>query len=1014
MSKQYQPSTGGPTSPSQSGGRTGGVTNMDFKEEVIQGNVKVPDDVIRGGGTEMNRMAFPIRDAAELQDAQSGGHTGKAVVKLIEWLVRRVAEYLKRQVHKYPFDVMYHNHDINIPIPLTPFITDMNIQETLEAPYISATFDLKIPFEHIQTMFRSAGGRLDAGGYISVNQKAYPSLTNPIDDSRLRDNHFLTQLLVINNIGYNVNALANGQIDCTLSLNCTSFLHSLILGQYKVQETKRKNYNYTDPEIADQKTISGGVEVQKPDQLEGLWRALGVADDEPIRKTTSRVVKTAVKSADGNELINQFWFEGTLYNRFLNLVLEGSITRKDSGADLKDMLTFLGYPKTPASLTFNLGLDKWYELAQRELDKGAVFYVRLLRTQGVPEDQIKTLGKNLLKAFDRVVDNQLPLLGNQGVFKSRNRRVEADTISSPGSATSPTTFLVDEDIGDTTVAAELLKQELARGAGGKLDFEGFEGEEFRLGDVIRVFTVNTPDVLPNNSPDVFPWAQGLGKTKTIIENLNKIGGLYAKGQTIWGACVSTFQPDSKTHELFPVVIPLMDNEWFAKASRFERSIGGILGVIYRKKPIHPYVALNQKSINEEYEMYRRVVSTKTDEQYYKDIKYKLNAEQLGVQQEANVSLDKTFNLDNKEEFAVAKTPLPIVRLKDVISMSFSHNDTMRVNGVRVEHPYSTVDPSASGGLLTEPYINALDASRFGFRYYEASYPFISANTQEKGKYNLGNVQAENLYMTIGDGSKYSTGNILMPLETTYALKQGCWFMINFNDTDYDQETGPRYFEEDRMSKLIAYCTAVSYSYGVDNQTGNIITRTNINFERGSWGGLIPELPENQQIVYTDGKVAPKTRIADGAELAQVEETEQVRYLFDEYGAYGNEEIQAQRNEVFEKVYAGAASVIDDTLRAAEGAEEGSFYYDIDGDGKYEWYKTPDGNAIFINPKDRPKITDLLNEDNDYIFEDFTEIVKDGYTTPVKVDSGVEAPEPVAEEQDDYNFDDEDFEEDEEQ
>jgi len=998
MAKQNQPSAGGPSTPSQSGGRTG-TNDYNFTEDdVITGSVLKPDDTFQSIQDNRSPIPFPIAEAAGLQDAQSGGTTGKAVVKLIEWLLKRVAEYLKGPgKHKYHFDINYHNHDIPIPIPLTPFITNLSLSETINAPYVSGNIELKIPFEHIQTIFKSAGGRIDSGGFISINQKSFPSLTNKIEDERIRDNHFLTQLLVVNNINYGVSATADGIIDCTLNLDCTSFLHPLIMGQYKVSETKRRNYSYTDPEIKDEKVEAAGVKVQTESE-QALWEALGIPDTDPIRKVSSRPVVTSVKSADGKEVINEFWFEGQLYNRFLTLMMEGSVIRKDSGADLKNMLSFLAYPKTPSSLTFNLGIEKWYQLAQRELDKGAVFYVRLLRTQGVPEEQIQTLGKELLRVFDTTVVNQ-PGVGSRGIFA--NRRFISDEPPEVRSNGYQTLFKVEERPGDTTVAAELLKEELAKGAGSKLDFSFGKGEEFRLGDVIRVFSVNSTDDLPNNRNDVFPWVTGLGTSKEIIENLNKVSNLYAKGQTIWGACVSTFQPDSKTHELFPVVIPLMDKKWFERANDFERAIGGILGVVYRKKPIHPYISLNKNSINKEYSVYRRVFTSKTDDPYYKDINYKLNAEELEVQQETFVDLDNTFQLTGNEEYATEKTPLPVLNIKDILTMNFSHSDTMRVNGIQVEHPYSQVDPNTSGNLLTEPYVNALDASRFGFRFYQSNYPFLQVNSPEKGKFNLGNVMAENLYMTIGDGSKYSTGSILLPLETTFTLKQGCWFIVNFTPPTYEVKEGFDYggnSSDDRVNKFIAYCTNISYTYTVDQSNGNILTRTQVNFERGSYGGLIPELPDTKHITYVDGKVS-STEITGTLEKTSLAEIPRVRYLADEYGFYGDAATQEKRNEVFETIYAGASSVIEGTTRANEGNEPGSFYYDIDGDGKYEWYKDASGNAYLILPKDRPGVTD-------FIFADFNELVRDGYTTPIKVDAGKTAPEPVAEDRDDYNFTDE--------
>lgn len=990
MARQNQPSNSGSSySPSStSGGRNdGGAPNeMNFTQEsVIDGRRLAPDDTFYANRDELPAIPWPVADAADLKDEISSGNNGKAVITLIEWLIQKVKEYLSND-NGYSFgqnfNITYHNHDITVPIPLSPFITNLNISESHNAPYTTADIELKIPFEHIQVMFRNGGGRIDPGGFICIRQKQAPTASDIIDNKRASNNHFLSHLFCVSNINYIVQSQQQtGILTTTLTLNCSSYLSPLLAGQYVVSEATNVETSLQSPQL----------EVLA-EEINARLDALGVPADSPRRERLRLTVPKGRRAKRRGDIIGEFFYDTDLYNKFLSLVTEGSITRKHSGRDLKDLLTFLGYPKLPASITGEFDLQKWISAIEKDLDKGAVFYVRLLRTIGISEAKIQQIGEDLLKVFDQITRNDAnPNAGK--AFADRPENFINTGAASSDVAIGPFKFKTTAaGPGDTTIAAENLINEL--GVRNTLDSIGqfVEGIEQRIGDTVRVITSieDLPRGVDTNNLKQFPWYYSLGEKALHNENINKIGNLYSKGQTIWGACISTFQPDPKTHELFPVVIPLLDDAWFKVANDFERKLGGILCIIYRRKPMHPQINLSRESLNKEYRGYRRVFGQKIDEEYYQDISYKLDSEQLGLNQDSRISLansrEAVANGNGAKEYYANDDVLPTIPHRDVISVAFNHTNSDRVNGVQVMHPYSHTQPELS--TLTKPYINVADASRYGLRFYQTNYPFLDLSPLEQGALNEGNTTAERLYMTLGDGSKYSVGVIELYLETTYGIKQGCWFAI-----DYSEQPRNGYNNFERVNQFIAYCDSIVYRFMVDQTTGNIICKSTIQYSRGSWGGVIPELPSYQTHLENKEEKTPKIKSpaekrivsneTDRSKPAQpkapvkaVEAVEpEVRFASDEWGSYGDAAAIERRNDAFGDTWAGltpAEQAVIIKNQTATG-DNGGVFYDLDGDGFYEWVQV-EFNYVHI-PKDKRPAVD------DYLFSSYQDILGPGFITP---------------------------------
>ena len=996
MAKQNQPSNSGTySSSSSSGGRNKAEEigqTLNFKESVIDGSVQGQDDFFYINRQNPNAIPWPVADAAELKDEISSGNNGKAVIKLIEWLIQKVKEYLSND-NGYSFgqnfNITYHNHDITVPIPLSPFITNLAISESHNAPYTTARISLKIPFEHIQVMFRNGGGRIDPGGFICIRQKQAPTADDIIDNKRAQQQHFLSHLMCVSNINYIVQTeQSSGRVMTDLVLDCSSYLSPLLSGQYVVSEATNVDTSLQNPQL----------EVLAS-EINARLDALGVPADSPRREFLKLTVPKGRRAERRGDIIGEFFYDTDLYNKFLSLILEGSITRKHSGRDMKDLLTFLGYPKLPSSLTGEFDLQKWISAIEKDLDKGAVFYVRLLRTIGISEEKIQQIGEDLLNVFDQITRNDAN--PNQAKsFVDRPEKFITTGAASSNVSIGPFEFnTTTAGPGDTTIAAENLTKEL--GLRNTLNNVGqfVEGIEQRIGDVVRIITSveDLPKGIDTNNLKQFPWYYSLGEKALVNENINKIGNLYSKGQTIWGACVATFQPDPKTHELFPVVIPLIDDAWFKVANDFERKLGGILCIIYRKKPMHPQIDLNRESLNKEYRGYRKIFGQAIDEPYYQDVSYKLDSEQLGLNQDSRISLINTvvaeyLSGEGAKEYYANSDVLPMIPYRDVISMAFNHTNSDRVNGVQCMHPYSQTQPELSD--LTKPYINVADASRYGLRFYQTNYPFLDLAPLEQGALNQGNTTAERLYMTLGDGSKYSVGIIELYLETTYSIKQGCWFAIDYSEQPKNVSKYIPRFERENF--FIAYCDSIEYSFVVSQDTGNIICKSSIGYSRGSWGGIIPELPSYQ--TYLESKeekiskiVAPsERRIVSGMKGAVAKtkpgEVQQpvkaieavkpeIRFASDEWGSYGDAAAVARRNEAFSVAWSGltpAQQAIIIKNQTATGEADGTFF-DLDGDGFYEWVQV-ELNYLHIPKDKRPKV-------DGYIFETYQEILGPGFVSP---------------------------------
>lgn len=427
-----------------------------------------------------------------------------------------------------------------------------------------------------------------------------------------------------------------------------------------------------------------------------------------------------------------------------------------------------------------------------------------------------------------------------------------------------------------------------------------ENKLLTLGAVVNVATEQQH--LPRQSsyrqmlPLVARYSSTVDRFKTTISG---------KG-TPWDLIRGTFQVDPNLIECFPVIIPFNNRQELKEAInalnqskkdtasnqflidgttqpsfqpflydeaiyKFYEKLGGIPTIIYRLKPLQPNGQISRDNINlinniAEVNAERIENSTYSEKLVLNEdltIKY-LNIETKGDFNVDKFGKNKIKVTDSQKEVNLGKfgfrdklnlnkdAPfsklLPTLCFDELSSFDATQSESDRINGLYIENPAIRQKSNQTIGLFADPIINIRDASTQGFRFYESDYPFfdvyLAQSTKEMSAIN------ERYYAIYGGGHERARGTIQIKMNFNPDILTGSWIRICMqrqSDTVSNQSStidleflnNKKNFKNHEMPPLLddtkdffCYVENINYSYVMEKGVQCMCT---INYSRGTFG-----------------------------------------------------------------------------------------------------------------------------------------------------------------------------------
>ena len=181
----------------------------------------------------------------------------------------------------------------------------------------------------------------------------------------------------------------------------------------------------------------------------------------------------------------------------------------------------------------------------------------------------------------------------------------------------------------------------------------------------------------------------------------------------------------------------------------------------------------------------------------------------------------------------------------IVSMNFSYSEQNKFNAVYVDDIFSSgnqsrINKQAANKVIPKPVYDVDDININGLRVYDVSFPFTSFTDTESvaDAVNLPSSLGERAFMLSANDNEYSRGIITMKYYPKNYLTQGLWGAILMNEENEIVTTinkTNRGVELEDLRWFMFYIDAVSKSFTVNPNTGEVEGMINIQYSRGAYG-----------------------------------------------------------------------------------------------------------------------------------------------------------------------------------
>lgn len=789
------------------------------------------------------------------------GIIGSVVATLAENFANHGAASIENQKDDYMnnFIVNLHNHSIPFPIPLQYFITDINIAQSNQMPYQSVSMSLKIPYELAMGLFTGGNAHPEPGQWLCIRQlenddDARFHETNPFRPRNWEQglgNQFgeaLTDLVflgTISSLKWDINCdQVTGQMTAAVQVQANSFIHNLVYAEYSVKNALMNDQDlseFLDPDFDTQ-------DAENPDQDQFVDKNAFLKNREPMFNESTK-----------------YYLNWSDWYRFIKTSAAGNVGKVKLKDALSAMLSALAYPQLPISLQFEpTDFASWFiDIARSGMD-------------------IVSLMKRLYFSFGEKIGRQLV---NGAISVMEVLQIENPLVDASGVYTTGALLYLEAMSGRVGYDGFEIGREVLGGAGPGMavneagdpgqdqireieDLATFLGNPYandqlaRLGDIRSLIHVATSraDIPPSH-----PLWGSMPHEDIPFIDLNRIKNLNMNTTTVWDLIRGTFQPDNQVIELFPTILSVSNRDvvdWYEAAGNkihpTYKALGGVPTIVLRLKPMHPIIGkqgISKRTLDREKDFnafrgaahfsYRErlqylTATEKVDNpvtgRNMKDYKDSSYGEKLPY------GFDPTMSITHPDYGGSLCLPVPLYKY-EIVNMSFSQADTARINSVKVNSPELKNMSGRSRNVMEGEMIHNVEmALRHGWRSYNPIWPYReyrgAPNTKPSAEQavNTGRIMtalSERIYMIYGDDQMYFRGQIVCKSQIRKSITPGCWMEILMGE---NAGMAPR------LQNMLVYVTGIVHAYDVDPLDGEVTMSSTITFERGSYGGIVANLP----------------------------------------------------------------------------------------------------------------------------------------------------------------------------
>ena len=651
--------------------------------------------------------------------------------------------------------VYLHSHSIPYPIPLTHYTTAFQFSESSGLEGMSGYIRFRLPFDLFALLFQGEGAEPSAGHWLTIRKRVtniYKKRGDTFKRNKPPEGETVAQV---------AESLRNRDVGTTdtvaIAQDVANQFERLAAAKQFEEELRQHKENEIDRKKSfDRKMSKIFFENMFIGQIDGIsFQFTPVQDqngitmmseitctlkgfDNPLRTSSYKIVNAqidrkqkaspddeeadvveqdGVASTGGRFIINQ-----PLFRKIIKQVADGITTSQDLKKPMEDLLSIFGYQKVPSSVTLS-------------------------------NTSIRKLIKSLSEYEYVEVDTSTELTGKPEEITSKLEKIR-DQLFSAG----------ENEIVDTTGRTWSL-EEVARltddqieklFVGGESSITVYGSRSPYLGDEILVATKQSD--LPESSgllrsllPETPLYTKDVGRFREIMNH----------NGSPWSRIVGSFVPDENLIELFPIVVPFdLDDikKGFKPRGRIASVTKNQMVLIWRIKPVRPIDLINKRFYNtivENYNKSKAVVS-------------------MWNEHEPTTIDFATTKLNDQESYTLAPSLQRDTSYVESLDVSYSENN--KINAAYLEHAFLRSESNLKFGTLSQPMIDTESAQRYGFRMYEANYPFLTANVTKLERDAL----TEKAYVILRDEGEGAIGSIVFRGMHRNPMMAGTWLTLSLS------------------------------------------------------------------------------------------------------------------------------------------------------------------------------------------------------------------------------------------
>jgi len=734
----------------------------------------------------------------------SGINIKKALIKLYEHedIAKTDAE-AQSEYSTQPLDIFLHTHACPFPIPIKKFVTSVSWSETALLSQAQGSLSLRMPFQLFHLFFQGEGTEPSTGHWISIRRRT----PNPFRVSGAEFKKRPKPEVSFNSL----NDLGADAI--TARAKIQQEFAEREERRLKAFNRKMERITYELLWLGQIETISFSVHGD-PGNGTSVYSDINIGImnwEYPLKTSNYKIVNASIDrakqanpddvetiEAPGNDFSGisssggRFIIDNDIFKELVKAITTSVKTAEDPKVGIKQILDVFGYQRLPFSIyKSNLSVRKMIKEIESYKPKPLKIEKSNVGTPAELDASLDTVQKKMAHfGLTELIDQSGRTWTQQEAANLTLIAFQEAFVETP---------VVVTVTGTTTPA---------------------------MGGEIKVCTV-----LEDLPPSAGYLRQILPTKLQYFKNINRFKELLSQNGTPWTRILGSFVPDPNIIEFFPLVINYTRDDLKAgwrPQGKVPAAAGFQLCLIWRIKPLRPDEIL--------------------DRGYYNDLikHYNLKGNMWRELEETDLQLKSEKIGDDDNSMTHSSLLLNTLHVEDI---SINYKESGRCNGAYLEHAFLRSESNLKFGTLSQPIIDTPNAQKYGFKMYEANYPFMDATVSK----DVRDALTERIYCTSRDEGEGAYGRMTMRGLFHHPMRPGMFCSLVF-DSKTNAKQGQQgvlsYTENAVMTTLgeayvdqvfTFYVHSVHYQYS-SQPDGFILQQTIVEYSRGKFSGLPTLLP----------------------------------------------------------------------------------------------------------------------------------------------------------------------------